>query len=397
MEIDISFDDATKTNFSFSYLDEALTFIKSEIKYWEHNSKIDNDDKHPYLNGYQKLNHLQQGLESLKVTQENQLRNALNKTISDFYRNNNWLSSTHPYTNEFIKCNEQLGSAAAKNYLFMVLKSNDGLTMNAPGIAGALLGFEYLQRGGELVDQRNCLTKDLLHITSRYSNSISHLFETTNRFREEISIWKKDQVTELEQWKEKSANDFNLERKASQESVANLVGKAKAEITELYEIYDKKLQLQKPAEHWKRKADEHSRNSGFLLGGLIVTIGLGLFLFFALYSDWLVGKEMKLKFDTVQGVILFGTGVSVYAFLVGVLSKMLFSVLHLMRDAEEREQLTYVYLALSKDTKLTPETEDMILQSIFSRADTGLIKGDSAPKFPTLSETVRAIGRGPKK
>jgi len=51
--------------------------------------------------------------------------------------------------------------------------------------------------------------------------------------------------------------------------------------------------------------------------------------------------------------------------------KAMFSSFHLARDAEEREHLTFVYLALINDSKIEKEDRQLIMQSLFSRADTG--------------------------
>jgi len=58
------------------------------------------------------------------------------------------------------------------------------------------------------------------------------------------------------------------------------------------------------------------------------------------------------------------------------------SAYHLSRDAKERHQLSYFYLALIKDKAIAEEDRTIVLQSLFSRSDTGLIKGDSSPSFP---------------
>jgi len=70
------------------------------------------------------------------------------------------------------------------------------------------------------------------------------------------------------------------------------------------------------------------------------------------------------------------------AYGIRVLARITFSSFHLARDAEEREQLTHIYLALKKDTTIDQEERKLIMQSIFSRADTGLLKEDSSPTMP---------------
>lgn len=52
------------------------------------------------------------------------------------------------------------------------------------------------------------------------------------------------------------------------------------------------------------------------------------------------------------------------------------------KDANECYQLTYVYLSLLKEGAVSPEERLIVLQSIFSRSNTGLLKGDSSPTLP---------------
>jgi hypothetical protein len=58
------------------------------------------------------------------------------------------------------------------------------------------------------------------------------------------------------------------------------------------------------------------------------------------------------------------------------------SSLHLSRDAKEREQLTYFYLALIQENAVTDAERELVLRSLFSRSNTGLVKGDDAPEIP---------------
>ena len=61
---------------------------------------------------------------------------------------------------------------------------------------------------------------------------------------------------------------------------------------------------------------------------------------------------------------------------------MTFSTFHLVRDAEEREQLTFVFLAMQKEKAIDPTERHLIMQSLFSRADTGLLKDEGSPTMP---------------
>ena len=65
---------------------------------------------------------------------------------------------------------------------------------------------------------------------------------------------------------------------------------------------------------------------------------------------------------------------------------------------EEKSALTSFYLSLIANKSLDPEKEieirTIIMNSLFARVDTGLLKGDNAPTMPGggLSDAVKLIG-----
>ena len=63
-------------------------------------------------------------------------------------------------------------------------------------------------------------------------------------------------------------------------------------------------------------------------------------------------------------------------------------------DAQERHQLTYQYLSLLQANAIEEKDREIILQSLFSRADTGLLKGDSSPTMPDgfMNQILKNIG-----
>ena len=164
----------------------------------------------------------------------------------------------------------------------------------------------------------------------------------------------------------------------------------KAKIQELENLYQEKLRLQKPAEYWKKAAKNFRLEGVFCAGLLIISLVLGAVYLSALFTDWLKVQELPVQLNMIQGIVIFATLLAVYAFLIRVLSRFAFSAFHLMRDAEEREQLTYLYLSLINEKKIDEKSRDIILQALFSRSETGLLTGDSAPTMPGfgMSEIV---------
>ena len=88
------------------------------------------------------------------------------------------------------------------------------------------------------------------------------------------------------------------------------------------------------------------------------------------------------KSAAIRWSIIYVTFISFMAFCIRAITKVMFSSFHLARDSEERNTLTYFYLSLLNDSKVEKEDRQLIMQSLFSRADTGLLKDDSGPTMP---------------
>ncbi len=159
-------------------------------------------------------------------------------------------------------------------------------------------------------------------------------------------------------------------------------------IEALEELYEKKLQLQAPAKYWDKKSKEYLRQAELSRNILTIVIGLfgGLFAAILIISpDWIFESVFKgNSISIIRWSVVFIALVSLLAFVIRAITKIMFSAFHLARDAEERHTLTFFYLALLNDPKseIKEEERKMIIQSLFSRVDTGLLKGDASPEMP---------------
>jgi hypothetical protein len=61
-----------------------------------------------------------------------------------------------------------------------------------------------------------------------------------------------------------------------------------------------------------------------------------------------------------------------------------------MRDSEEREQLTYLYLSLKNQSAVDDNSKDIILQALFSRTETGLLAQEHGPTMPGI-ELIKTV------
>jgi hypothetical protein len=117
---------------------------------------------------------------------------------------------------------------------------------------------------------------------------------------------------------------------------------------------------------------------------------LGTVLFFI--SDGTLKDLFSATGSAIRWSIVFVTFVSFLAYAIRIFAKLTFSAYHLFRDAEEREQLAYVYLALKKEKNIDDTERHLIMQSLFSRADSGLLRDDSSPTMPGGSVIEKIMG-----
>ena len=158
----------------------------------------------------------------------------------------------------------------------------------------------------------------------------------------------------------------------------------KEEIKGLEQLYEEKLRLRKPAEYWNQAVKRYKWQGIITFTLLFGMILCGLWYLSDFFSHWLRGGETPIGLETLQGVVLFGSIIAVYGFFIRMLSRLAFSSFHLMRDAEEREQLTYLYLSLSESNPSDMESRDIILKALFSRSQTGLLQNESRPSMPAM-------------
>jgi len=159
-----------------------------------------------------------------------------------------------------------------------------------------------------------------------------------------------------------------------------------ARVTELEKTYEDKLKLEKPAEYWNSRAKELRTQGWWAFGiGVFLIVGICIFLGIVLLKapDFILeGWFGEDKSKAIKWTLIYVTLISFVAYGMRAVLKVIFSSFHLARDCEERRALTYFYLSLLKDSKVDDKDRQLIMQSLFSRAETGLLRDDSSPKMP---------------
>lgn len=208
----------------------------------------------------------------------------------------------------------------------------------------------------------------------------------------------KKYVESLEELKTEKDLSFQEWFNSSKETFESFDKISKKSVIDLENLYREKLILEAPAAYWDNRAKELKIEGQKWLNYLMICSGIGIALLFSLLIIIASNEyEEIFKFSgkTIRWSIILITMISLMAFLIKTFTKLAFSTFHLVRDAEERKQLSFVYLALKENGGVEDSDRQIILQSLFSRADTGLLKEDSSPTMPTTSliEKITSTGK----
>ena len=282
---------------------------------------------------------------------------------------------------------------SAFNY---IVDENSFNANNKDSFSGMLLAYEFINKDHSIIVERRNAEKASLsklkndfqdYLTVAETQTVEHLNNANEKYKEYVQL-----IDELKKEKETL---FNTWYGTTQEDFGKFDVDAKKKIKDLETSYEELLRLKKPAEYWKDRAIELKSEGWKSLYWLIGLVVLGCLILYSLL--WLTPEGMLKSFFgedktlALRWTIIFITLLSFLAFGIRALTKVTFSTFHLARDAEERERLTYVYLAMIKDASVDKADRQLIMQSLFSRADTGLLKEDSAPTMPNsiIEKVVR--------
>jgi hypothetical protein len=271
----------------------------------------------------------------------------------------------------------------AYNFLFGISYE----TRTKDSFIGAVIAYEFTVKditeitGRKVQEQKsiNRLKADFLDYIEK--SEIAYL----ENIHEANSVFTKysEKIDELKTSKETDFNEWFHEKTET--------------LKKLEETYEANLKLEKPAKYWSKKSTtyyQQGNSAKTLLFWIIGVSSLLLATILIVSPDWIFNTVFKgNSLAVVRWSIVFITLISLIAFSVRALTKYMFSSYHLARDAEERHTLTFFYLALLKDTDVKDEDRKLILQSLFSRVETGLLKEDSSPTMPSdgISKLINKV------
>jgi hypothetical protein len=252
---------------------------------------------------------------------------------------------------------------------------------------GYLLAYEFsLKDITQITERRNKEKPSINKIRADFQSSLTESENQLTEYLKGATDKYQEFGTSLEEFKtdkEKTYSDWFINTKGDFESFTT---ESYNHVADLEKTYKEKLKLEEPAKYWADRASNLKRQGWITLlilifFVLIVVSSLGKLL-------WNTPEQIYTSFfdddksAAIRWSIIYVTFISFMAFCIKAISKVMFSSFHLARDSEERHTLTYFYLSLLKDASVDEKDKQLIMQSLFSRAETGLLKDDSSPTMP---------------
>ncbi len=392
MKFNVTLKDAAGEERSFTSVKSFLQIIEQEQNNW--NIIVNEYPKIPTISNIRNgFNGVHKYINDILKNHNNFNDEAVFNTIKSNINKMgiNLIFSDTPFAQTLLDASN-LGAEQASIFWDYVIKHDKGFGgMTFKAFEGAILGYEYMHQDDPSTTRRRDIEK------KSFANLRKSLTDETDKvIGEADSLMKKitsDFNTfgqEIEKWRLDTQNDTTKQCDDYRQSYDQSFMDATARTKELETLYTEKLRLEKPAEYWHKRAVNFRKAGCWWGAALVITTLLSAWLFVSLFGQLMEStKEIeKLSTQHWQGIIVLVAILSLVAFLIRTFGKLTFSSFHLQRDAEEREQLSYFYLALAKDTEIDPESRRIVLQSLFSRSETGLLSGDHGPTMPGISELI---------
>ncbi|WP_099607279.1 DUF6161 domain-containing protein [Vibrio coralliilyticus] len=305
-----------------------------------------------------------------------------------------WVPYEHPIYVRLRQVFDEYGESGAQS--FWALATGGFQQPNSyNSMMGIMNAYEYLNQRKAVSEITNT-ERDF--VEQHYASAIekgNEFDESRKSLNNRIALWEKGRKKSWEEWEQTcdeawgsltkdKKNEWASDKAQLNQEHEKLLASSTKKLGELEATYQEHLKLEKPAEYWSNMAKKYDDSSSLWFGVLALLILTGVAGFAHFYSLYLSGQDTGVTLDSVKGIVLFVSGITIYGFLIRVVSRMLMSATHLKRDSEERAQLTYFYLALIKDGAIDEQSRDIVIQSLFSRTETGLITGDSSPTMPAM-------------
>lgn len=214
---------------------------------------------------------------------------------------------------------------------------------------------------------------DLVVKMSQFSSSIDSArvsFESETRKYLEIQ----------EERFKKSENEHSNYVKDIENNLLNFITEKEEHVANLEDSYEQKLKLKAPIKFWEDEAKKYKKSAIYWSTGAVVS---GLLII--LTGLWIlkIGEQDLDKLKNISIIPVYFVPIALISLLIYILRtliKIAISNQHISVEYSQKAALTDYYLSMIQSGHLTASTEEkqLLLPTIFSKIDSGLIKADSS-------------------
>lgn len=401
-QLSINVTDVTERVWEFDSYRKFKRFIDDEYSYWFEKDKqvrevIERGNPHAYIaNGLSYLRAAKEEVVGWGELVESWSADELNGRVAQLVQSSlrhfpaNWLWSSHPFTDQFVSIHIEYGIEAATSYIDYLLRKSISSMNHFGHFNGTLAGYEFASPDSGVVSRTESEKMALSNLSQALESTHSELIGEVEKFEEEISSWVTDKKNDWNDWVISTSRENEGLQGARKGEFDDYMVACQEKISLLESTYEEKLRLEKPVKYWHDVARKLRLQGGFWVLVLIAGGAVGLYYLSDFFVLWLQGMQAPLSINSIQGVVIFTALLSVYAYMMRVFSRLAFSAFHLQRDAEERENLTHLFLAIQHGKEIDAESRRALFQALFSRSETGLLANETGPTMP-LGDFAKSV------
>ena len=224
------------------------------------------------------------------------------------------------------------------------------------------------------------------NIVAPLASKLKDISDDSDKQYKEITSFTEDKHNEIqEQFDEKVS-----ELAAFKKSLDNWQNEKFVKIKVLEDTYENKLSLEAPEKLWNNRAEDHikqARNWAIFLVFTVVALIFALGKLVLVIHDYSL-NTIKNEIPFISESFILISVISFFIYIIRILIKIVLSNHHLATEYKQKAALTRFYQSLTKaGTDISKEERLIIINSLFSKVETGLIKTDTSND----SDTILAI------
>lgn len=245
------------------------------------------------------------------------------------------------------------------------------------------------------------------HSTTKFSRdmTVKKLYDTMNNnltaYQDEISVQKDEYIHFMNEeregyrtWFEESDTKFNELYDSKASGFDNFMTDSKEKIRHLEQTYADKLRLEDPSDYMFKKSKEYKESAR---NWAIVTVVLAALLLILLgviidpqitFSDKVISIQLFSNEMPIYSSIVLLAMIVLIIYVLKIFIKIVLSSKHLSEEYYQKHVLTYFYLSLLNENKMDSQQANIILSTLFTKADTGLIKNDSNVELESIMKII---------